>query len=60
MSLLITLNIILTFLSSVSNAVFKHTPFSLNMTTIMVVATTTYVNITVITAMIATPNNGYS
>ena len=59
MSLLVTLNIILTF-SSVSNALCKHTPFSLNMTTIMVVTTITYVNTTVIKAMIATPNNDYS
>ena len=48
------------FFSIVSNAVCKHTPFSLNMTTIMVVTTTTYVNTTVITAMIATANSGYS
>ena len=59
MSLLVTLNIILIF-SSVSDAVCKHTPFSLNMTTIMVVTTITYVNTTVIKAMIAPPNNDYS
>ena len=58
-SLLITLSTILTF-SSVSNAVYKHTPFSLNTTKIMVVTTTTYVNTTVIKAMIATLNNDYS
>ena len=43
------------FFSSVSNSVCKHTLFSLNMTTIMVVTMTTYVNATVITTMIATP-----
>ena len=59
MTLLITLNIILTF-SSVSSAFCKHTPFSLNMTTIMVVTTTTYVNTTVIQAMIAALNNDYN
>ena len=48
------------FFSSVSNSVCKHTPFSLNMTTIMIVTTTTYVNTTVIKTMIATPNNDYS
>ena len=54
MSLLLTLNIILTFFSKVSNAVCEHVFIRLNMTIIMVVTTTTYVNTTVITTMTAT------
>ena len=48
------------FFPSVSNAVCKHTHFNLSMTAIMVVTTTTYVNITVIKAMIAIPKNDYN
>ena len=53
-SLLLTLNIIHTFFSSVSNVVCKHVFFDLNITTIMVVTTTIYVNTTVIMTMTAT------
>ena len=52
--------IILSYFSSACNAVCKHTPFSLNMYTIMAVTTSTYVNTTVIKTMVATPNNDYS
>ena len=48
MSLLLTLNIILTFFSSVSNVVCEHVFFRLNMTTIVVATITIYVNTTVI------------
>ena len=50
-SLLLTLSIILTFFSSVSNVVCEHIFFRLNMTTIMAVATTIYVNTTLIMTM---------
>ena len=54
MSLLLTLNIILTFFSSVPNVVCEHVFFRLSITTIMVVTTTIYVNTTVIMTMTAT------
>ena len=53
-SLLLTLNVILTFFSCVSNVACAHVSFRLNMTTIMVVKTTIYVNTTVIMTMTAT------
>ena len=53
-SLLLTLNIILTFFPSVSNVACEHVFFRLNMTAIMVVTTTIYVNTAVIMTMTAT------
>ena len=52
-SLLLTLNIILTSFSSVSNAFCKHVFFPSNMTTIMVVTTSIYVNTTMIMTVTA-------
>ena len=53
-SLLLTLNIILTFFSSVSNVVCEHVFFHLNITTIMVATIIIYVNTTMIMTMIET------
>ena len=53
-SLLLTLNIVFNFFSSVSNVACKHVFFCLNMTTSTVVATAIYVNTTVIMTMAAT------
>ena len=53
-SLLLTLNLILTFFSSISNVVCEQVFFRLNMATFMVVTTTIYVNTTVIMTMTAT------
>ena len=53
-SLLLALNIILTFFSNVFNFVCEHVFFRLNMTTIMVVITTIYVKTTDIMTMTAT------
>ena len=51
MSLLLTLNITLTFFSSVSNVVCEQVFFHLTMTTIMVATITIYMNITVTVTM---------
>ena len=53
-SLLLNLNIILTFFSSVSNVACEHIFFRLNMTTIMAVTITIYVNTTAIMTMTTT------
>ena len=54
MSLFLTLNIILTFFSSISNVVCEHVFFRLNMTTTMVATITIYVNTTMIMTMTMT------